>query len=92
LIGVCFTGVVRNTLAKGSAMKTVDVIATVLVVVGALNWGLVGAAHTDLVALLFGAGSILSSVVYVVVGLAGFYQALQWKAIQRRWQADVRLA
>ncbi len=73
-------------------MKTVDVIAAVLVVVGALNWGLVGAARTDLVALLFGAGSILSSVVYVVVGLAGFYQALQWKAIQRRWQADVRLA
>jgi uncharacterized membrane protein YuzA (DUF378 family) len=73
-------------------MRTVDVIAAVLVVVGALNWGLVGAAHTDLVALLFGAGSILSSVVYVVVGLAGFYQALQWKAIQRRWQADFRLA
>jgi uncharacterized membrane protein YuzA (DUF378 family) len=44
------------------------------------------------VALLFGAGSLLSSGVYVVVGLAGLYQALQWKAIQRRWQADVRLA
>jgi uncharacterized protein len=73
-------------------MKTVDVIAAVLVVVGAVNWGLVGAAHTDLVALLFGAGSILSAVVYVVVGLAGLYQALQWKAIQRRWQADARLA
>ena len=52
-------------------MKTVDVIAAVLVVVGALNWGLVGAAHTDLVARLSGSGSILSSVVYVVVGLAG---------------------
>jgi uncharacterized membrane protein YuzA (DUF378 family) len=51
-------------------MKTVDVIAAVLVVVGALNWGIAGAAHTDLVALLFGASSILSSVVYVVVGLA----------------------
>jgi uncharacterized protein len=37
-------------------MKTVDVIAAGLVVVGAVNWGLVGAAHTDLVALLFGAG------------------------------------
>lgn len=73
-------------------MKTADVIAAVLVVVGAVNWGLVGAAHTDLVALLFGAGSILSSAVYVIVGLAGLYQILQWKAIQRRWQADVRLA
>ncbi len=57
-----------------------------------MNWGLVGAAHTDLVALLFGAGSILSSVVNVVVGLAGLFQILQWKVIQRRWQADVRMA
>ena len=73
-------------------MKTVDVIAAVLVVVGAVNWGLVGAAHLDLVAMLFGAGSVLSSAVYVVVGLAGLYQVLQWKAIQRRWQANPRLA
>ena len=73
-------------------MRTVEVIAAVLVVVGAVNWGLVGVAHRDLVALVFGAGSILSSVVYVAVGLAGLYQALQWKAIQRRWQTDVRMA
>ena len=73
-------------------MKTVDVVAAILVVVGAVNWGLVGAARTDLVALLFGACSLLSSVVYISVGLAGLYQALRWKAIQRRWQADVRLA
>ena len=73
-------------------MKTVDVVAAILVVVGAVNWGLVGAARTDLVALLFGAGSLLSSVVYISVGLAGLYQALRWKAVQRRWQADVRLA
>ena len=73
-------------------MKTVDIAAAVLVVVGAVNWGLVGAAHVDLVALLFGAGSILSSIVYVLVGVAGLYQALQWKAIQRRWQAGVRMA
>lgn len=73
-------------------MKTVDVIAAALVVVGAVNWGLVGAANTNLVALLFGAGSILSSIVYIIVGLAGLYQILQWKAIQRRWQANVRMA
>ena len=73
-------------------MKTVDVIAAVLVVIGAVNWGLVGAAHTNLVALLFGTGSILSSVVYVAVGAAGLDQALQWKAIQKRWQAVVRTA
>ncbi len=69
-------------------MKTIDVVAAVLVVVGAVNWGLVGALHLDVVALLFGAGSILSSVVYVLVGLAGLFQIAQWRAIQRRWCAS----
>jgi uncharacterized membrane protein YuzA (DUF378 family) len=73
-------------------MKTVDVIAAVLVVVGALNWGLVGAAHLDLVAMLFGAGSVPSSIVYILVGLAGVYQGLQWRAIQRRWGVQPQLA
>jgi hypothetical protein len=66
-------------------MKSLDVIAAVLVVIGALNWGLVGAANIDLVAMVFGSGSIMSSIIYVIVGLAGLFQAVQWKAIQRRW-------
>ena len=66
-------------------MKKLDVLAAVLVVVGALNWGLVGSIHFNLVAALFGA-TIVSSIVYVLVGLAGAYQVVQWKAIQRRWQ------
>ncbi len=67
-------------------MKTLDVIAAVLVVVGALNWGLWGAAEFDLVATLFGGNTtVLSNFVYVLVGVAGLFQALQWKAIQRRW-------
>jgi uncharacterized protein len=65
-------------------MKTIDVLAAVLVVVGAINWGLVGVAGFDLVAALFGA-SLLSSAVYTLVGAAGVFQAIQWKAIQRRW-------
>jgi len=73
-------------------MKTIDVVAAVLVVVGAVNWGLVGAMHVDLVALLFGSGSLLSSIVYVLVGLAGLFQILQWRAIQRRWQSNPSMA
>ena len=69
-------------------MKKFDVLAAVLVVVGALNWGLVAAAKFDLVATLFGMRfgetSVFSSVVYGLVGLAGIYQAIAWKAIQRR--------
>ena len=69
-------------------MKQLDVIAAVLVVVGALNWGLVAVARFDLVAALFGMGfgevSALSAVVYGLVGLAGAYQALSWKRVQGR--------
>lgn len=66
-------------------MKSLDVTAAVLLVVGGLNWGLVGAANFDLVATIFGEMSPLSRLVYVVVGLAAVYQALQWRAIQHRW-------
>jgi uncharacterized protein len=66
-------------------MKTLDVIVAVLLVVGGLNWGLVGFFDFDLVAALFGHGSPLSRSVYALVGLCAVYQAIQWRAIQRRW-------
>lgn len=70
-------------------MKHINVVAAVLVVVGALNWGLVAVAGFDLVAALFGMSfgevSALSAGVYGLVGLAGLYQALFWKRIQSRW-------
>lgn len=71
-------------------MKNLDVVAAVLLVVGGLNWGLVGAANFDLVATIFGVMSPLSRIVYLLVGLAAIYQALQWKGIQRRWLATSR--
>jgi uncharacterized protein len=56
-------------------MKPLGILTLVLVVVGALNWLLVGAAGFDLVAAIFGAGSILSRIVYILVGISGIYQA-----------------
>jgi uncharacterized membrane protein YuzA (DUF378 family) len=65
-------------------MKLLDVIAAVLVVVGALNWGLVSVARFDLVAALFGLSfgqvSGVTAVVYALVGVAGLYQALLLEA------------
>ena len=70
-------------------LKTLDVIAAVLLVVGGLNWGLVSVAHFDLVAaifgLKFGEPSTFSSIVYALVGLATLYQVVSFKAIQHRW-------
>jgi len=67
-------------------MKTVDILAAVLLVVGGLNWGLWGAFEFDLVAALFGGNTaMLSKLIYGVVGLAALYQAFGLKAIQKRW-------
>lgn len=66
-------------------MKTVDVVAAVLLVVGGLNWGLVGAVKFDLVAAIFGSGTAFANTVYVLVGLAALYQVITLRGIQRRW-------
>ena len=67
-------------------MKSLDVVVAILLVVGGLNWGLVGLLNFDLVASILGEMSAVSRVVYMLVGLSAVYQALGWKAIQRRWQ------
>lgn len=50
-----------------------DIISLTLVIVGALNWGLIGLFNFDLVAALFGKMSMLSRIVYNLVGIAGLY-------------------
>jgi uncharacterized membrane protein YuzA (DUF378 family) len=69
-------------------MKTLDILAAILLVVGGLNWGLVGLLNFDLVAALLGAGSLLAKAVYTLVGLAAVYQALSLRAIQKRWHVQ----
>lgn len=54
-------------------MNAISKTALALVIVGALNWLLVGAFKFDLVAALFGNMSFLSRIVYSLVGLAGLY-------------------
>lgn len=56
-------------------LNTFDWLAVVLVIVGGLNWGLVGILNFDLVATIFGDMSGLSRVVYVLVGLSAVYLA-----------------
>ena len=65
-------------------MKKLDVLAAILVVVGALNWGLVAVARFDLVAAIFGMKfgevSVFSGIVYGLVALAGIYQAAEFQS------------
>ena len=73
-------------------MKSLDIIAAVLLVIGGLNWGLVGLFDFNLVATLLGAGSFLGSIVYTLVGLSAVYQVFGLKAIQRRWNVQTASA
>ena len=51
-----------------------DTVALILSIIGCVNWGLVGISQFDLVAWLFGVpGSLLSRIVYSIVGLAGLW-------------------
>ena len=51
-----------------------DTLALILSIIGSLNWGLVGIFQFDLVAWLFGGtGSVVSRIIYTVIGLAGLW-------------------
>jgi uncharacterized protein len=55
------------------SFNALDWIALILLIIGGLNWGLVGALDIDLVATLFGSGSTLSRVVYILVGVSALW-------------------
>lgn len=65
--------ILKIVLKKGG-LELLDKTALILVIIGALNWGLIGLFGFDLVATLFGGQSaLLSRIVYSIVGLAGLY-------------------
>jgi uncharacterized membrane protein YuzA (DUF378 family) len=57
-------------------MKALNILTLLLVIVGGLNWGLVGLFDFDLVAAIFGAGSVLARLVYILVGLSAAWQLM----------------
>ncbi|MFC4726981.1 DUF378 domain-containing protein [Coralloluteibacterium thermophilus] len=57
-------------------MNALNVVCLILVIVGALNWGLVGAFNFDLVAALFGGVPAIQRLVYILVGVAGIVLAI----------------
>jgi len=69
---------------KMQKLNTIDLIAIILVIVGGLNWGLVGLANLDIVAAIFGAMSALSRIVYILVGLSAVYLAVIFGKLERK--------
>ena len=54
-------------------MKVIDTIALVLIIIGAINWGLIGFFRFNLVSFLFGDMTWLSRIIYGLVGICGLY-------------------
>lgn len=54
-------------------MKGLDYTVLTLIIIGAINWGLVGFFGVDLVAVICGSMSILSRIIYAVIGICGLY-------------------
>tara|TARA_B100001142_G_scaffold58712_5_gene57544 strand:- start:25251 stop:25460 length:210 start_codon:yes stop_codon:yes gene_type:complete len=66
-------------------MRNLDVLAAILLVVGGLNWGLVGLIDFNLVDYLFSSMPSIEKLVYSLVGLSAVYQVVGLKGIQTRW-------
>lgn len=54
-------------------MKTLDYIVFILVIIGAINWGLIGFFSFDLVRVIFGNMTVISRIIYAIIGICGLY-------------------
>jgi uncharacterized membrane protein YuzA (DUF378 family) len=70
-------------------MKVLDIIVTVLLIIGALNWGLVGFLGYNLVGTIFGETAAFTRVIYAFIGLCGLYEAynftIGYNEMHYRW-------
>jgi uncharacterized membrane protein YuzA (DUF378 family) len=56
-------------------MKALDVITLILIIIGGLNWGLIGLFQLDVVTTIFGDG-VITQIIYILVGLAALWQLI----------------
>jgi uncharacterized membrane protein YuzA (DUF378 family) len=61
---------------KGTRMKALNIIAWILITIGAINWGLVALMEMNVVDTVFGVGSQLAKIIYILIGAAGVYNLI----------------
>ena len=67
-------------------MQALKIITYILVLIGAINWGLVGLFNIDLVAMIFGDMTVLSRIVYALVGISAIiYAILSYKDVFEKY-------
>lgn len=70
----CIIVVLSDILfAGGNDMKVWNCLALIITIIGAINWGLIGLFDFNLVSFLFGVGSIITRIIYILVGICGIY-------------------
>lgn len=65
-------------------MKFLNILTWTIAIIGAVNWGLIGAFHWNLVEMLFGVDTLFTRVVYILVGLSGIYLLMLYPKIASR--------
>ena len=68
--------IINTYFRKESIMRALKIISYIIVIIGALNWGLVGLFNIDLVALIFGEMTILARIVYILVGISAIISVI----------------
>jgi uncharacterized membrane protein YuzA (DUF378 family) len=69
--------------------NSIKLIMYTLILIGALNWGLVGLFGFDLVASALGKMSVLGRLVYTIIGFAAFYELLSLPVTLRQWEMQL---
>ena len=71
-------------------MRSVNIITGILILIGALNWGIVGLFNYNVIGFLFGEASLLTRIVYVLVGLSGLWQLIRYRSVCACYWAPAR--
>lgn len=65
-------------------MKKIDLISIILLIIGGLNWGLVGLFNLNVIDMIFVQAYAVARIIYVLVGLSALWRIFEWKAICKR--------
>jgi uncharacterized membrane protein YuzA (DUF378 family) len=77
-------GTTHGTRGRKHILNTADWTALVLLIIGGINWGLVGAFSLDLIASLFGGMTVTSRIAYVLVGLSAIYLTVSFGKLAKK--------
>lgn len=62
-------------------MRSINLIAGILVLVGAINWGIIGVFHYNVIGFLFGESTPVTRALYVLVGLSALWQLVRYRSL-----------